>query len=99
MSERRSHVAWDKVEPFVVAQCSARHIQSVLEDAKRDIALLDAALAEAETFIAGFEGDQTQDHIEELLAKVRAAQSPTGGFSWSRPADMAAFPAQQEGGE
>jgi hypothetical protein len=60
--------------PEVIAKCSQRHIQSVLEDAQRDIALMAEALAKAEGFIAGFEDDQTQDHIEELLAMVRAAQ-------------------------
>jgi hypothetical protein len=74
MSARRSHVAWEKMAPEVIAKCSQRHIQSVLEDAQRDIALMAEALAKAEGFIAGFEDDQTQDHIEELLAMVRAAQ-------------------------
>jgi len=36
---------WAKIDPKAIAQeCSQRHVQSVLEDAQRDIALLSGAL-------------------------------------------------------
>jgi len=76
MIAARSHVAWDQIAPEVIAQCSQRHIQSVLEDARRDIALMQAALTAAERFIAGFDGCELQEGIEDLLRKVRGAIEP-----------------------
>lgn len=65
---------WPKVRPQLIAdQASPEHTRNVIAEAQRDIAMMTDALERAEAFIAGFEGDPTQDHVEELLAKVRAA--------------------------
>ena len=45
---------------------------------KRDRNRLRAALEHAGNFIAGFEGDEAQEGIDELLAEIRAAIGKTG---------------------
>lgn len=61
------------------------HSESAIAVNPADLALILAApklfdaLVKAEAFIAGFEGDELQEGIDELLKAVRAAIAKAGG--------------------
>ncbi|MGE8358606.1 hypothetical protein [Pseudomonas sp.] len=76
---KKSLERWAKVCPKMVALSSQAHVAYLVSDAKADIAELGAALARAEHFIAGFEGDSAQENVDSLLSDIRRALGVTHG--------------------
>lgn len=75
----KSPERWALVCPKRVSEASPAHIANLIADAQADIGQMARALRRAEQFISGFEGDDLQDGVVELLRYLRAALSEQGG--------------------
>lgn len=73
-------------------------LSSQLAEVCDEIARKDTALKKAEQFIAGFEGDHSQEGIDELLAEIRASRlgDPEVGFVQRKGDDKWIVPAGAE---
>ena len=85
--------AWHETARLLEKQLEAAERASQATFAPPPADDLRAALEAAERFISGFEGDETQDGIADLLSKIRA------GLEASAMADCACFSAGHEAGE
>jgi hypothetical protein len=68
-----------KVAPLVPATVKTwegRVVMDSREDLAAHIAELNDLLSDAESFIAGFEGDTTQEGVDDLLERIRAVTQP-----------------------
>lgn len=69
---------WLEIEPNRITLVRANREDLSLLAASPDLL---AALDKAEDFISGFEGDELQEGIDELLAEIRAAIAKAKGTS------------------
>ena len=60
-------------------RASIRDTARELKEARETVAAMLEALERAESFISGFEGDETQDGIGELIDAARAAIAKARG--------------------
>lgn len=86
---------WRAVNPRAIAGCSPRHVQSVLENAQRDMALLEAshaklldAAARALPFVEDAEKDTAYKPgaVRQMVNTLRAAVATGDALKPARPA-------------
>lgn len=74
------HAHWGGYQALAAGRCAGFQSNSVTKIRTAAPDML-AELRKAESFISGFEGDETQEGISDLLAGIRAAIAKAGGRS------------------